>query len=109
MKCIRTLARSQKYQSLYSQAKQLSHIRIFNNDNNFSNIQLEFLNWMEIYSQLLQEIALDKPYINYKIIDNDIDVDAYLYFKSQERKNKDTKKEKPIVNNTAIPTLINKK
>ncbi len=107
---LRGVAKSQKYQMLYARAKEMTNIKIFQNVEDFSAVQLEFLYWLEIYSQLYQDLAMKENYITQKVIDDDIEIDAYLYWKSQKKEKKEGVNVKDIKPNfTGIPSLIQKK
>ena len=57
---IRKLARSTYYQNIYSSSKELGSIHIFENIYNFSGIQVLFLFWLEVYSNLYSELSQKK-------------------------------------------------
>jgi len=54
---LRKLARSNSWQTLYSANKNCSGIKLFDNDSSFSDLQIRFLYWLEIYSMLYTELA----------------------------------------------------
>ena len=87
---LRKLARSRYWQSIYSQNKEINNIQMFNNNKDFTKLQLAFLSWVSIYNTLYQDMANKEKYINEKTINNDIRCDAYLTY----RRTKDDKKEK---------------
>lgn len=103
---LRALARSQEYQTLYARAKDLG-LKLFNNDKDLSRIQIIFLNYLELYSSLMQDITMNEPHIDYDKLKDDELVDAYLVWKrkNRENKNKKDKKEKKF-NNTNIPSVV---
>jgi len=107
IKLLKKLARSNKYQLLYSQAKDLS-LKLFKNEEELSKIQLLFLNWLSIYNMLLTDLASKEKYISEEVIDDDIRTEAYLLYKEHIRKygdKTDTNKNKKITPDD-IPTLI---
>jgi len=81
---IRKLARTTYYQLLYQNAKEL-RLSLFENKLNLSGIQIIFTYWLRTYGQLYENITLDE-YLNIKVINNDIRLDAYLVLKKEERK-----------------------
>jgi len=101
-KDIRRLARSSYWQFLYSRAKEMgNNIKLFNNNRDFSFIQILFMRWLEIYHILYSDLRSGVNYLDEKIIKNDLRTDAYLLYR-----NKDKDKNKPKkVNNTNIPTI----
>ena len=106
-KYLRKLARSNRYQLLYAKSKELNSIRIFENDLNFSEIQIHFLYWLSMYHSLYQDLATKEKYLTKEVINNDIECDAYLYYQSVKETKKDTVN-KPM-NNTGIMSLVQKK
>ncbi len=107
IKYIRKLARSGKYQLLYAKTKEISNIRIFENDINFSGLQLEFLYWLSVYNNLYQDLAMKEKYLTKEVINDDIECDAYVYWKSKQKDKKEIKEVKTNV--TGIPSLIQKR
>lgn len=87
-KVIKKLARSHKYQSLYSRAKEIGSIRLFTNLSSFSRLQSLFLDWLELYNSLYSDLAMGEEYISEEVIKDDLRMEAYLVYKSYKRKNK---------------------
>lgn len=85
---LRELAKSDYYQSLYNNAKELN-IQMFDNNSNFTRIQLMFLSFTGMYSMLQTDILMGD--VNERVLDNFIYEDAYLYWKQKSSK-KDYKK-----------------
>lgn len=79
---------------MYCRAKELGHLKLFENDIDISRVQLSFLQWLEIYNSLEIDLALGEKNINREIIEDDIRTDAYLLWKSRERKKFDKPKYK---------------
>jgi len=100
---LRTLARSTEYQTLYSRAKDLG-LELFDNKKNLSKIQITFLNLLETYSSLYQDIAMGEKYINEEVVEDDTRCDAYLVYKRKTRKDKKLSNKKE--NNTGIPGIV---
>ena len=95
---------------IYARAKELSGIRIFKNDTDFSLLQTQFLYWLEVYNGLETELALGEENISRDIIDDEIRCDAYLLWKSKQNKKDRTQPSKKQVrdkdNSTGIPSVI---
>lgn len=83
---IRKLARSQYWQSIYRASKENSGINIFENRNNFSSIQYIFLYWLRVYNIIYDDLySKDYPYLDEKVINDDMRCDAYLYHKQSKQ------------------------
>lgn len=104
---VRKLAKSYKCQFLYTQTKEMSSIRLFQNETELTAIQTMFLQWLSIYHSLYSDIREDKEYINQEIIDDDMRTDAYLYYRTQISKKKISDKPKTgVLNNSGIPQIV---
>ena len=55
---LRKLARSSKYQNLYSMSKEMTSIHFFDNNSKFSFIQFEFIYWVSLYNRLYADLAM---------------------------------------------------
>lgn len=86
IKIIRSLAKSNEYQTLYSGAKEIG-LKMFKNDFDYSDLQIIFLNYISFYSSLYIDIYLKE--IDEKVLDNEIYEDAYSYYKSKKSNKKD--------------------
>ena len=108
IKLLKKLARSNKYQLLYSQAKELSNLRLFNNEIELSKIQLLFLNWLSVYNMLLTDLANKEKYISEEVINDDLRTEAYLVYKEYMRNQdgKPNKKTDKLITPDDVPTLI---
>lgn len=82
-KYLRKLATSNYWQILYRNAKDL-HIPLFDNKKELSGIQLTFLYWLNLYSQLYELMGTEE-YLTQKVIENPLRTDAYLLLKKKER------------------------
>lgn len=89
---LRKLARKNKYQLLYARAKDLGNMRLFENTTDFSAIQLLFLNWLEIYNSLYNDLVTNEEYLSEEVIEDDLRTDAYLLYRAEKRKQKQDKK-----------------
>ena len=103
-KILRQVARSTKYQFLYSRAKELNNINIFVNNFEYTDIQIRFLQWVAIYDSLYQDLSRKENYINEEIINDDIRTDAYLVYRNTKDKSSD-KKEEPLVKKQIADTV----
>lgn len=97
---LRKLARSTDEQLLYKRAKEMN-INLFHNKEEFTNAQVWLLYYLELYSSLYEDIALEKDFIDMKVLDSWNRTEAYLYWKS---KNRDKKPEKPK-NTGGLPSM----
>ena len=88
-KYVRRLAKGNRYQSLFSLSKEMK-TKLLDNDTDYTSIQLLFISYIAMYNNLYSDIALSE--VNEIVLENDIYVDAYNYYKS---KNKGLKKEEP--------------
>jgi len=106
---LRKVAKSNKYQILYNRAKNLGTIKLFSNDVNYTQAQIWFLYWLEVYSSLYTDLAMNEKYIDEEVIEDDLRTDAYILYRQEKRKEKpklenfNKKKEKVTPNN--IPTI----
>jgi len=89
-KILRKIAKSAKYQTLYSQSKE-GCVSLFKNNADYSDFQVTFLQYLGFYSSLNVDIYMKD--VDEIVLDNEIYEDAYQYYKTQTRK-KD--KQKPI-------------
>jgi len=81
---LRQLARSCYHQSLYRASKE-NGIQLFDNVTNLSGLQVVFLYWLELYSFLYDIIAKKEyPFLTDKYLENDIRVDAFLYYRKRQ-------------------------
>ena len=82
---IRQLARSTYYQNIYASSKEMSGIQLFENTSNFSGLQVLFLFWLQVYSNLYEELSQKKwKYLDEKVINNNVRCDAFLYWRKQQ-------------------------
>lgn len=81
---IRKLARSRDYQVMYARAKDLG-IQMFENQKDLTPIQIEFLQWLEIYSSIYSDLYSCKEGLTPRVIENDFLCDGYLIYDKQQR------------------------
>lgn len=87
-KILRTLAKSNKYQTLFAFSKEATFY-LFNNITDYTNLQIYFLNLLGSYYNIYVDIALHD--VDEIVLTDDIYEDAYLYYKQKE-KNKEFNK-----------------
>lgn len=106
---IRKLASSNYWQTLYTRCKEIGSLQLFNNSKNLANFQIIFLQWLQIYNVLYDELANGAEFLNENIIKDEIRTDAYLYYRKKRRENKmyneQEKKKKKGDNDTGIPSI----
>ena len=89
----RSIAKGNYYQTIYGQEKQLG-LCLFHNSRDLTLLQINFLNFLSMYSGLYLDIALGE--ISTIVLDNVIYEDAYLYFRNKTRMEK-------MKDNTTMP------
>lgn len=83
---IRALARSDFYQNLYSNAKEISSLNLFDNTTNYSGLQVLFLHWLKVYDVLYSEMHQKEwRYLDQAVLDNDVRCDAFLHWRGIQR------------------------
>ncbi len=99
---IRELAKSVYWQEIYKASQSCSGINLFENQNNFSKIQFNFLYWIRVYAMLYDELySLEWQNLDEAVFNDNDRCDAFLYWrrKQQEKKirqyKKDEKKHTP--------------
>jgi hypothetical protein len=109
---IRKLAKSHKYQTLYSRVKDINNFCLFNNSHNFSYLQCLFLDWLELYNSLYTDLAREEEHMSSEVIEDDLRAEAYLVWKTNKKtkiKTSDKKLEKRNevkITPTDIPKII---
>jgi hypothetical protein len=96
---VRKLAKSDKYQSLFSYAKELK-FKLFLNETDFTDMQVMFLRYLTFYSSIYMDIVMGD--IDDRVLENELYEDAYVMYRNKnincpkESKNKNkVDKEKP--------------
>lgn len=87
---LRKMAKNNHYQTLYSQAKEIK-IRLFENDIDFSQLQVRFLNYLSFYAGLYMDFALGE--VDERVFEDFIYEDSYNYYKHHNRDKNLTKEE----------------
>lgn len=86
---LRLLAKSSRWQILYSRNKESTGLQLFTNVTEFTPLQVAFLQWLEIYQSLEMDLAMKEKNISREVIDDDYRADAYLYVRSIKDKSKE--------------------
>jgi hypothetical protein len=103
---LRILARSPRWQILYARSKEVSGIKLFANEYDFTPLQLVFLQWLETYHSLEIDLATNQNGLIRDVLDDEIRTDAYLYCRSRKDK-KEEKSEGSIPSH--IPSVVFRK
>lgn len=110
-KLLRKLARDFKWQYLYKKCKDFPQFNIFENGSDLSRIQLDFLQWLELYSIAETDLITKKPFISKEVIEDDMRLDAYFILRRQLDKEEENpkKSKKQKVPHPTIPSMVFKK
>lgn len=93
---LRNLARSYRWQSIYSRSKEIGGINLFTNKSDFTNLQVNFLQLLEIYHNGYVDLAMSEDLMSEEVLEDWLRFDAYLFYKREERKREKLKsKRKP--------------
>lgn len=84
-KYLRKLAKTSKWQVVYSNSKETS-VGLFRNSFDYSYSQILFLNYLAFYSSLSLDIYMGE--VNEIVLTNEIYEDAWSYYKSVKDKSK---------------------
>lgn len=90
-KLLKKIARSNRWQVLYSQAKELGTLRLFENDIDLTKIQIWMLHFLGMYSSLYTDLAMNEDYIDEGVIEDDLRCEAYLLYRKEKNKNENKK------------------
>jgi hypothetical protein len=83
---VRDLAKSFYWQKLYSSSQTNNGIHVFENQTNFSGIQVLFLYWLQVYHLLYTELAQKEwENLSEEVINDNIRTDAFLYWRQKEQ------------------------
>ena len=95
---IREKGKSEYWQAIYNQCKEAG-VKLFVNNNNFTHLQVLFMNYLNFYNSLNMDIALGD--VDKLVLKSHIYEDAYMYYKQTERTKERTKKpaQQPMRNN----------
>jgi hypothetical protein len=99
LQILKKIARSNEAQILYNRAKELN-IRLFNNDNDLSKMQIWYLYFLELYHILYQDLNTGEDYISEEIIDDDIRTEAYLLLRKERKEKKEKSSTRRLIDST---------
>ena len=91
-KLLQKLSRSNKWQVLYNRAKELGTLRLFKNDIDLTKIQIWMLYFLEMYSSLYTDLAMNEEYISEDVINDDLRCEAYLLYRREKNKKENKRK-----------------
>ena len=78
------LAKSVRYQNLFTASKEIYGIKLFKNNIDLSNIQSIFLSWLYNFDSLNRDIIIDN--ISKHVLDNQIYWNSYLLWRRKNNK-----------------------
>ncbi len=81
---MRDLAKGNHWQTIYCQSKEIKGLHLFKNNNDFSYLQILFLNNLSFYTSIYMDISMGD--VSDIVLEDPIYEDAYSYFRSQENK-----------------------
>lgn len=82
---LRTLAKSSYWQSLYRASQKSSSISLFDNKENFSGLQVQFLYWLQVYQTLYEELStFEDEFLTEEVIQNNFRCDCYLIYRNKK-------------------------
>jgi hypothetical protein len=81
---IRKLAKNSDSQFLFSLNKDMPFLQLFENNNQLSMVQLTYLRYLNFYSSIMMDIALDE--VTDIVLKNEVFEDAYMYWKQNGNK-----------------------
>jgi len=102
---VRSLAKSPYWQAVYSFSKEQG-CNMFDNQRDFTNLQITFINYLEFYASLHMDVAMNE--ITDIIFEDEIYEDAYAYYR-RHKKEKADKKPAPENQNSWVFTRPVKK
>lgn len=109
LKAIKKLAKSNKYQILYSRLKEIGSLKLFKNDYDLSKVQDWFLYFLEMYHILYTDLQSNKDYISQAVIDDDMRTEAYLLLRRTENTKNKPKRNKEIDVSNPVPSVVFKR
>lgn len=83
---IRQLAKSNHWQALYQSAEKLN-LRLFENNINLTDLQLEFIGFLSFYASLYMDVAMGD--VDESVFDNEIWEDAYVYYRNKSHRERE--------------------
>jgi len=91
---IRKLAKTIEAQNIFCSCKELSSLKLFDNDKDLSRIQQMYLSFLFFYYNLNVDVSLKK--VSEIIFSSEIYEDAYSYYKREKIEESKGKKERDI-------------
>jgi len=85
---LKKLAQSTNAQIIYHRAKEIGTFRLFENTADFSQLQIWYLYYLELYTILYQDLQMNEEYISEEVINDDLRCEAYLYYKKINKNKK---------------------
>lgn len=101
---LRTLAKSYYWQIIYNRAKELGHIKLFENESDFSYAQILFLQYLESISSLYIDLAMGENLITEEVINDWIRAESYLLYKRKKREEQQLKGTNHFNDQSSPPT-----
>jgi len=92
---IRTLARTSKWLTIYLRAKEIGSIKLFENQSDFTQLQITFLQYLENISSLYFDLSLGEEFISDEVIVDWLRSECYLLYKRKKKEEKKLKKNIP--------------
>ena len=86
MGLLNKLARSDKYQAIYTRATEIKDMQLFKNNRDLSFIQSYFLYYLKMYKFLYEELAIGESYLTKEVLKDPIRREAYLLYRKQRFK-----------------------
>jgi hypothetical protein len=106
MNGVRALARSWRYQTLFSSGNKIN-ATLFINNGNYTKLQIAFLQWLGIYENLYEELSspTNDGHLTEHVIKDEYRTDAYLVWrkKENERRAKEQEFKKKYVHSSHKP------
>ncbi len=78
---VRKIAKSNKWQSIFAYSKEVNNIRLFENDIDFTPLQISFLRYLNFYNSIFTDISLNE--VDDSVLDDEIYEDSYVLYKSK--------------------------
>jgi len=105
-KILKKLAKSDKYQMLYNQAKEIGTLKLFSNDNDLSETQLWTLYYLALYNSLYRDLASGEDFISEEVIKDELRTEAYILLRKQKRTQKNPKNKRQVATSGDVPGVI---
>lgn len=80
------LAKTTRWVILYSRAKEITGLKLFENETDFSKIQIIYLQYLQMVNTLHLDLAMGEELMSEYVLQDELRAEAYLYYKSEQRK-----------------------